>query len=198
MKGLQTTLFILAFLSLSTQSFRHIYVKWIEPEGSILDEFKESYEKKIDSTKTLSELKKLYADAHRRYEKKDNELDSSYAGRKSLNEIGSEKSSIEQLIRRREERNKEVFELWFFWCCGLFSVIVGIFIFIKLNRWIGMAGLISGFSEMVYWTKPSFRSFGGVPEFETLLNGKLALSIVTLAMLSFLWLFKNRFERKEK
>jgi hypothetical protein len=198
LKGLQTTLFILAFLALSTQSFRHVYVKWIEPQGSILDEFRKSYEQKMDSTQTLSELKKQYADAYNRFEKKDSELDSTFAGKRSLNEIESEKNRIAQLIRHREERNKDVFELWFFWSCGLLSVIFGVIIYLKLNHWIGMAGLISGFSEMVFWTKPSFRSFGGVPEFEMLLNSKLALSIVTLSILTTLWLLKSKFERIEK
>jgi hypothetical protein len=35
MKRLQTTLFVLAFIIIGTQSFRHVYVKWIEPRSSV-------------------------------------------------------------------------------------------------------------------------------------------------------------------
>ena len=48
MKALQTTLFLIAFVVLGTQTVRHIYVKWIEPTRSVL----EAYGEPVDSAIT--------------------------------------------------------------------------------------------------------------------------------------------------
>jgi len=47
MRSLQAALFVLLMLVLSARTFRHVYVEWLEPKGSVLDEFREPVEKDI-------------------------------------------------------------------------------------------------------------------------------------------------------
>ena len=63
MQRLQTTLFVILAVVLATQTFRHVWVKWIEPKGSVLDEFRRPVEKDLAATKSLDELKAMYAKA---------------------------------------------------------------------------------------------------------------------------------------
>jgi hypothetical protein len=47
MRALQTTLFIIALVVLSTQTFRHIHVKFFQPKHSALDKYNEKVEQDI-------------------------------------------------------------------------------------------------------------------------------------------------------
>ena len=64
MKRLQITLFVIAFVILGTQSFRHLYVKWIEPRSSVLDSFRVPVDTAIASATSLGELVAMYEQAH--------------------------------------------------------------------------------------------------------------------------------------
>jgi hypothetical protein len=198
MRSLQITFFILFFVTLSSQSFRHVYIKFIEPKNSILDEFKSHVEKDIDSSQTLIELKELFAKAKAKYDTLDNKNDSSFAGKANLEKLKEDKNKIENIISYREGQNKKIFEIWFFWSMGLLSLLIGCVVYRKINNWIGIASIITGFTEMIWWTKPSFRSFGKITEFELLLNIKVLLSIVTLTLLTTLWLLFTRSIKKIK
>jgi hypothetical protein len=51
-----------------------------------------------------------------------------------------------------------------------------------VNGWIGIAALIVAFSEMIFWSSPSY--FGGFSlEFERLLHNKIALAWTSFALL---------------
>ena len=66
MKTTMTVLFVIAIVLSSTQTFRHVYVKWIEPDTSVLDEFRPNVDTDIESAKTLEELVVLYREARTR------------------------------------------------------------------------------------------------------------------------------------
>lgn len=194
MRSLQATMFVLVMLVLSTQTFRHVYVKWIEPRGSVLDEFREPVEKDIDESRSLDELKARYAKAHaaqKTYEagKPLSELD---LARRTGREAYREEEELRQAIERVEGQNKETFQLWFYWLCGLVSAALGLAAYARLNPWIGMVGLITGFVEMAVWTSPLWRSRGPQGGFERLLTLKLALSAASMVLLLGLWLWSQR------
>ena len=197
MRSLQATLFVLVMMALTTQSFRHVYVKWIEPRGSVLDEFKEPVEKDIAASKSLAELKAMYAKAHA--------AKKGYEGGKTLEEIDlarrtdrdvyKEENQLREAIDKVEDQNRSLFQLWFYWLCGLASVAVGLLAYVKINRWVGMVGLITGFVEMAVWTSPLWRSSGPQKGFDELLTLKLALSFASLVLLLAVWLWGQRRER---
>jgi len=194
MRSLQATLFVLVMLVLTTQSFRHVYVKWIETRGSVLDEFRDPVEKDIDESRSLDELKALYAKAHAAKQ--------AFESGKPLQEVDlarrtdrapfRDENELRAAIERVEWQDRARFQLWFYWLCGLVSVCVGCLAYLRVNPWVGMVGIITGFVEMAVWTSPLWRSHGPQGGFDRLLTLKLVLSFVSMALLLALWLWGQR------
>jgi hypothetical protein len=191
---LQTTLFVILMVVLTTQTFRHVWVKWIEPKGSVLDEFQRPVEKDLAETKSLDELKAMYAKARANLK--------SYEAGKSLEEIAlaretdretyQDERQIEEAIRKVEGQERTMFQVCFYWGCGLISVLLGLFAMSRIDPWVGVVGLITGFGEMAIVTNPLYRTWGPQAGFERLLTLKLVLSVLSLALLVFLWLRARR------
>jgi len=196
MRTLQATLFVVVMLVLSTQTFRHVYVKWIEPTGSVLDEFRDPVETDIAASKSLDELKAMYAKAHAAREtfESDKPLREIDLAQRTGREIYTDADGIRRAIEQVESQHRSVFQLWFYWLCGLLSVTIGLVAYARVNRWVGMVGLIAGFVEMAVWTSPLWRTWGPQRSFEHLLTSKLVLSFVSMALLLALWLFGQRRE----
>lgn len=173
MRGLKITMFILGVMLLGTQTLRHVYVKWLQPEGSVLDEFRDNVERDIDTSEDLDDLVTRYREARRR---------------------GENAGALRHAIEVTERRKERAFEVWFFWLCGLLGIVLGMFAYRRIDRWLGMAGIIAGFAEMAWWTSPIRRYRGSRREFDDLLTLQLTLSLVALALLITLWL---RTRRKE-
>jgi hypothetical protein len=191
MKKFQTTLFVIAMLIISTQTMKHIYVKWIEPRTSVLDNFRDTTETAIASSQNIKELETLYAEAYHKV----NEYEADKANpvietrmRRNVEPYKSQ-TSIRQAIVTLEMRQKRIFEIKFFWACGLISVIAGALIYGRVNRWLGMSAVLIGFTEMIVWTSPLWRGYGlTVSLFERLLNYKLLLSLTSWLLLITFWL----------
>ncbi len=194
MQRLQTTLFVIAFVVIGTQSFRHVYVKWIEPRSSVLDAYRAPVDTAIASANNLQDLVALYERAHslvQQYESKAANPEVPRHERQEAEAYASE-MKLRTEIEGWEARTKDIFQLRFFWGLGFLSVLLGIWCHTKWNAWLGMAAIISGFSEMAYWTSPLTRSFGAAPEFERLLGNKLVLSLITWSFLVTLWLLVDK------
>jgi hypothetical protein len=194
MRALQITLFVIGLLAITTQSFRHAYVKWIEPRTSALDRFQEPVEKEITDAKSLEELVTGYEEAHkkadedRKLHEKDppGEARERWSDREQREPYVSERK-LEQAIRTWEEHHTEIYRLRFFWACGAVSLVLGLIAYRLVDRWLGMVGIIGGFLEMIWWSSPSFRAMGAQVEFDKLLTEKLAFSLIAWALLVALW-----------
>lgn len=198
MRGLQTTMFVLLFLVVSTQTLRHVYVKWVDPTGSVLDEFREPVEADIVASQDLDELKRRYAKAHealKAYEK-DRPLRDIQLARETGRDVYREQQELREAIERLEDQERQLFQLRFYWGCGLLGVLLGLLAYVRLNPWVGVAGLLAGFVEMAVWTSPLWRSWGPQHRFDALLMSKLVLSAVTLALLLSAWLWSERVRRR--
>lgn len=194
MRSLQATLFVLVMLVLSTQSFRHVYVKWIEPTGSVLDEFREPVDEDIASSKSLDELKAMYAKARagRKDFEKDKPLREVDLAKRTNREVYRGEDELREAISRVEDQNRDLSRLWFYWLCGLLSVVLGLGAYLRVNPWVGMVGLITGFVEMAVWTSPLWRSHGPQGSFDRLLTVKLVLSFTSMGLLVALWLWGQK------
>ncbi len=183
-------LFIIAMTISSVQTFRHVYVKWIQPSDSVLDEFNDDVESDIVQAKTLDELASLYREAHDAVEVYESDPSNPTVEPQSRKEIEpyQTENKIKEEIRAREYDEKQLFKLWFYWVCGLISVFIGIFTFKNINNWLGLSAIIVGFSEMLCWTSPLFHNRLHSQQFESLLNYKLSFSLVTWIFLIVLWL----------
>ena len=60
----------------------------------------------------------------------------------------------------------------------------------------GMAFLIAGFAELIWWSSPSFFMGGAHSEYELLLINKITISLIGLGLLHGAWHFRTRWEPK--
>ena len=95
-------------------------------------------------------------------------------------------------IERRENWQRKVVELWFFWAAGVVSIAVGAVVMRRINGWLGITGIVVGYAEMIFWTSPLLHRRYTGSEFEALLDIKLLLSAITMASLVVLWLLNTR------
>ena len=198
MRGFHTTLFVLLLMVISTQTLRHVFVKWIEPTASVLDRFPKPVEKDILATKNLEELVVLYEQARARktgFEEGKSEGEVHLA-RLNEREPVTDEDEVRAAIERLEEQDRDLFKLRFYWACGLLSVLLGLVAFRRWNGWIGSVAVVTGFVEMAVWTSPLFHTWGPQRTFEHLLTTKLVLSAVSLVLLVGTWLLRERWVRR--
>lgn len=194
MKAFQTVMFVIAMVLATTQTMRHVYVKWIAPGDSVLDQFQSEVESDIATARDLDELVQLYADAKADVEAYEANPDNPQVEphRMRTTEPYESEVKLKEAIERRERWQRKVGEVWFFWIAGAISIGIGAYVFRAVNAWLGMSGVLVGYAEMLFWTSPLLhRRFAGA-EFETLLSIKLLLSAITLVSLIALWLLKSR------
>jgi hypothetical protein len=199
-KALQTTCFILVLLILLTQSGRHFYVKYLGQTSSILDRYKEEINKEIKEAGFLEDLVAKYDPAKKQVEKldaleveqqkakpeKDREAFRTEFQEEHKKEYERE-TELRSAILDWESKSNEINELRFFWAFGFGLFILGCIIYVKLP-WLGMAFVIPGVVEMVWWTSPTFNFGGTVHEFERLLTNKLVFTNITLLLLVTVWI----------
>ncbi len=169
MKPLRVTLFVIAFLILSSQTFRHAYVRWIEVRTSALDKYKTDAEKRISNAKSLQDLLSAYETAQRDVEKeRANKANAGAAGqeRVTASQPGDETTAADRKLRLRlaieewEGQTKEIRELHMFWIAGLVSLATGLLLFrFAADRWVAISLVILAYSEMIWATCPGFRVF---------------------------------------
>ena len=201
MKALQRTLAILASLFLGVQTVRHAYVLWLEPRTSLLDRYDQPLKDEIASAGSVDELV-------RRYEPARQEVDRIKAERRATDpkaqfqgDLESEPFRSEQSLRAAitswEERAKELHALRFYWFVGFLLALAGAVCHLRVNRWCGVTLLIVGFSEIIYWTTPTFLGTA-TREFDRLLVNKFALSLVSLFLLGLSIRLLRVFEEERK
>ena len=184
MEALKKTLFILSVVAVTSYTVRHMYLKWIEPRGSVLDKYEESIVSEIKNATSLQQLEKIFSDAQGRikeYEKVDSIMAMEHYKRHELEPYKTE-SEARSAVQSWEAKSREIFQIRFFWALGLVLTIIGFAVYKKVNAWLGITVLITGYAEMVYWTSPTF-FYGAEFEYNNLLTNKIILSILTLVLL---------------
>ena len=211
MQGLQKTCLILAVLTLSIQSVRHFYVKFFENKVSVLDKYeKGDIKEEIERADTLDELVAKYDPAKKREDELDAIQEKAERGKPeeereaSQNAFrGEHKQDYERAAKLRsaiqdwESKAREIRELRIFWTFGFGLLLLGCILYFK-SPWLGMAFLIPGIAEMIWWTTPTFRFAGTVKEFERLLNNKLVFTNITLVLVILVWFLSGRIHVKKK
>jgi hypothetical protein len=184
MNALKKTLFIIAVVTVCAQTVRHAYYRWVEPSNSVLDKYDAVLRDDIKNAGSLEGLQTKYEEARKKVEAY--EADKSNPKVERYERDNTEPYKSEQMFKNAienwEKSSKEIFKIRFFWFVGLAFLVIGYFLYKKINIWLGLTFLIAGFSEMLYWTSPSFFSDSSI-EFSILLVNKLIFSIFTLVLL---------------
>src|SRR3954467_15994678 len=121
MRALRITLFVIAFVVLTSQTFRHAYVRWLEPRTSVLDKYNTETDKQIITAKSLEELVRLYDVAHTKVVEGDANITPSEKRERRMSaeaEPYKSESTLKTAISDWEEKSKELRELWSFWLAG--------------------------------------------------------------------------------
>jgi hypothetical protein len=176
---LQTTLFIIALLTLLAQTVRHVYVKWVEPTRSVLDKYESPAQGEIKKASSLGDLVKQYDEARKKIPEDENPAEYSA----TISRQKAEAETLRGAIQAWEDKTKQISELRFFWGCGLVLLLLGLLLYKQQYLWLGLTVIITGISEMIWWTSPSFRWGGGSIEFDKLLTNKIAFSLASIILL---------------
>ena len=191
MRGLQITFLILAISILVAQTTHFVYVKFFYDSASALDDYAETKIKKAESLDELVKDYELKLEKVKQYEKGKSDQEISKIRRQKI-EPYKTKLKLERAIRDWESKEVSVRKLLVQWCIGLIVLGIGCILFYKSTSWLGMALIGSGLGEMIWWSSPSLNLGGAVSSFETLLNFKLALSVVSLFVVVIIWSANER------
>ena len=194
MKNLITTFFIISMVILITQTVRHSYVRGFYNNQSVLDEFEDDVTLEIKSSVSLDSLLVQYEKAHNDVVvfEKDRTEDELREAFKAANKLHSVESKYKEAIRDWESKEEKIRELIVFWLAGFLIIIIGIFLYSKNYKWIGISLILSGVIEMIWWSSPSIANQGASLEFLKLLNIKLIFSIITFIVLTGMWFLFRR------
>jgi len=201
MRVLQIVLCIIGLIILSTQTFRHVYVKWVQSYDSVLDSYDDKVIKEIKESDNLEELLSQYDVAYKKVKEYENDPINPEIKWRERDDKEPYKSEIKlkKAIERWEYHEKQIQKLRFYWLCGLLSVCTGFIVYMKVDQWLGMIGLITGFSEMTFWTFPVvFGYFGSKYEFHNLLNNKIFFSVLTWILLLIVWFLLYKVQGKQR
>ena len=198
MKSTVIVMLIIAVSALSIQTVRHAYLRWIQPQSSILEKYNPSFKNKIKDAESLEALDNEYAKVKKEVDKA--ELETKNAGRE-MNRFNKEPFKTERelktAIQNWERRSAEIKKTGFFWSCGLIISIAGVLLFIKCP-WFGLSFIIAGISQMIWWISPSFSHNEASAEYQRMLENKFFLSLITFAFVLILWLLFCKFKMEKK
>lgn len=191
MKALKIVLLIFGLYALvhaASQTLRHAFVAFVEPESSVAAEL-DPAKATISETTSQDELVAKYKQAQAKVVEW-NEGKSQMEIRQA--QYGEEEPHLSarllrEAIEAREREARQLREVHFYWWCGAACLVVGIGCWRGLDRWLGVGLLIVAFVEMLYWTSPELRLWSAGGEFRRLVQWKLVYSAGTLAMLVGLW-----------
>ena len=195
MKSLQVVVIVFGMyvvIQSTVQSFRHAYILWFEPRGSVL---MEEVGQQIQAARTLDELVARYKEAKRKVEEWERGKSAEELSRadRSRDPYRSE-SMLRGAVEAWEGQRRQLSQLHFYWWCGLATVAAGIAVYLWVQRWLGAAFLIAGFGEMIWWTSPTLRILSAEMEFAQLLQWKFVYSLAALALLVGAWWFVGTIE----
>jgi hypothetical protein len=209
MKTVKIISLILAMSVLSIQSVRHIYCKYFEVTSSAIDKYDKPLKKELEQARSLDEIVAKYAPARERKDVLDAQMkaEAQKLPPKERSDFREEfqkahevdyrnESDIRGAIEQWEARTNEIRELRVFWLFGLGLFVLGCFVYLK-SPWLGMAFLIPGVLEMIWWSSPSFTWGGTVQEYERLLTNRLVLTVLTLIPVVAAWLIHEWLERRK-
>jgi hypothetical protein len=182
---------LICAITVSTQTFRHFYVRFLDKDESVLDKYRTELEVKIYESNDMNQLEKLYVENRQKIERIENSNEK-IEDNEDYKTLQREKQEITRAIVRAESLNESKYKLMIYWTIGLFCIIFGCVSYFFTSKWISLASLISGFSEMTLWTSPFFDR-NNTLNFIELLNMKLLLSIITLVLIITLWLLNEKF-----
>ena len=200
MKNLQITFLIIFGCFLSMQAVRHVHIYSFGFEESVLAPASAFYDMKeaVRLEASTSELLAEYNAGREEIQKlrKANPDMDLFAMRQGHAELFARNDALASELRQRQEKSRELRDIWLFSAAGLVLIGIGSVLYIRGYEWTGMSLIVPGFLELVWWSAPSFTLGGAVREHDLLLLNKIILTVIAFALLYSLWLIAQRRRRK--
>jgi hypothetical protein len=161
-----------------------------------MDEFKEEVEGAISSATDVDDLLARYRPAFQAVQavEKKNQGKPPEEWRFTEEEPFKSEATLRQAIEEWEEKQRQLFQMRVYWTFGFATALLGLVVHKNMSHWLGLAWLITGFSEMIWWCSPPW-IYRVTTESDRLLSNKLILSVLTTVLIvaaaRFLGLLKN-------
>lgn len=192
MRALQITLFLIANVIFLSQAGRNIHQLIFGEKRSVLDEF-EPEKQKVRSTTTIRELVENLRSVSDEIKKLEQAEDA--PNKMDLQgehpDLYDKRHDLRVEIDHREERAREVRDLWVFSVYGLLLIGLGAILYRRGVVWPGFAILITGFVILEVWASPAYFGMGAITETYQLLACKTVITFVALALVYILWIRKG-------
>jgi ABC-type multidrug transport system fused ATPase/permease subunit len=193
MKPVVIVVLIIAISTLTAQTLRHAYLRWLQNQDSVLEKYNPIFKDKIKNAKSLEALEKEYAKVQEKVKKADEEAKKS---KRKVNRYRDEpfksERELQGAIKNWERRSEEIRKTRYFWVCGLIITIAGAILFVKWI-WFGFSFIVAGLTQMIWWVSPSFSYNEASVEYHRMLENKFFLSLATLILVIILcFLFNNK------
>ena len=188
MKALQITLFLIANVIFLSQAGRNVHHLIFGAQPSVLDQFEPEKEKARSETE-FQVLLKDYKQVSEEVEalEKGKKHDAVMDIRQEHSDLYEKKNALRSEIAEREEKSREMRDLWLYSGYGLCLIALGSVLYRRGIAWPGFSVLVAGFCILEYWASPSFFGGGAVAEYHQLLLSKTVLTFVALAALYVFW-----------
>jgi hypothetical protein len=198
MKALQITLFLIANVIFLSQAGRNVHHLIFGAELSVLDKF-EPEKEKARSEAQLDTLLAEYQSVSEKVKALQKEKKESNASEFSdeNSKLFEKKLALQSEITQREEKARELRDLWIYSGYGFALIVLGAFLYRCAIVWPGFAILVSGFAIIEYWASPSFFGGGAISEYHQLLVSKTVLTFVALIALYVFWWLKEASSKQE-
>lgn len=188
MKALQITLFLIANVIFFSQAGRNIHHLVFGAQPSVLDKFEPEKEK----ARSEAQVQVLLADYQAVSEKiraleKGKKHSEVMDLRQEHSDLYDKKDALRSEISEREEKAREMRDLWIYSGYGLLLIVAGTVLYRRAVVWPGFAILVTGFCVLEYWASPSFFGGGAVAEYHQLLLSKTILTFLALGALYLFW-----------
>ncbi len=192
MRATKILIFVLTMLAGTAQLARHVYVHWVEHRESVLHRYEQDLDTRIRGAESLESLERRYAIEIKRarqeasattvQRRKENpDYDPEYAAN-----ADPKVAKLREAITDWERKSNEIRELRYFWFVGFLALLAGAWAFRRGSEWPGVALYVLAFSEMIWWTSPSFAG-GPEQEFARLLDQKILFTVLALGLLLAAW-----------
>jgi uncharacterized protein YhaN len=191
MKALKITFLIIFMFVCLIQTVRHVYVRFNYDRPSVLNNYdQDQTDRYIKNSESLELLRVKFDSANQAIKiiekgKTRDEIDSL---RRENNKLYDAEYDYRNAIQNWESKEEELHEVIVFWLAGLFLLVLGSLLYYKNLKWLGIALIIPGLTEMIWWSSPQMTSSGATLEFLKLLSTKLILSFISLITLASIWM----------
>src|ERR1041385_6488514 len=113
MEALKKTLFILALVTVTGYTVRHIYLRWFDPHSSVLDKYGNTITNEIKKANSLQQLEQLYAVAHKQVKRYDavDSIKAMEPYKKGQLEPYTNEAELRNAIVEWEAKSREIYQL---------------------------------------------------------------------------------------